>query len=424
MRLRDEAFDKIINTLNKYNYCILRNFEILPEYENDIDILVEKENKYRIINDLNSSLLPIGIELLQIVEFSCTSVFYYDKVINEFIHIDFYDTLRWKVFEYLDCNIVLSTKIKYRDFFIPNEMYNFYEILLTRLIPQKKVKENYKSKLYNLSLKIDTNYKFTKNLKSCIYFARERRWDKIEENIFFIKFEIIIQNLLKPEKIIGNIFSFIVRSINRLLSPPGLFIAFYGVDGSGKSTQIKLLSKELKGFYSDKIKLFHFRPNIIYKKPKDIIVNDPHNQKKTNFFRALIKLLYYVIIYNWGYITQILPTLAKNGIVIFDRYYFDLIIDPKRYRIKLPNWITKFLGNFIPKPDLNICLLGNPFDINFRKTEIIINEIEEQQIKIQQIFTKKRDYIIRTDCDPMISLNEIKKILIKSIKNKFINFSY
>ena len=49
MRLRNEVFEILLDTLNNYQYCILRNYESLPEYQNDIDILVERGNTYDLI---------------------------------------------------------------------------------------------------------------------------------------------------------------------------------------------------------------------------------------------------------------------------------------------------------------------------------------------------------------------------------------
>ena len=80
--------------------------------------------------------------------------------------------------------------------------------------------------------------------------------------------------------------SFTRRGISRIFKSPGLFVAFYGVDGSGKSTQVKILCDKISGLYSDKIRLFHFRPKIVYLKSNDTIVSDPHNQLKSNYLRS------------------------------------------------------------------------------------------------------------------------------------------
>jgi hypothetical protein len=61
-------------------------------------------------------------------------------------------------------------------------------------------------------------------------------------------------------------------------------------------------------------------------------------------------------------------------------------------------------------------LLADPLAISARKSEISLNEIEEQQKRIQQIFTRGCDFIIRTDHDPVTSFYEIKEIVKKNIR--------
>jgi thymidylate kinase len=71
--------------------------------------------------------------------------------------------------------------------------------------------------------------------------------------------------------------------------------------------------------------------------------------------------------------------LTKNGIVIFDRYYHDLLIDTKRYRYKGPLWLVNLIGKILPKPDL-VILLDAPAEIlQSRKKEVPFSETQRQQ---------------------------------------------
>lgn len=68
-----------------------------------------------------------------------------------------------------------------------------------------------------------------------------------------------------------------------------------------------------------------------------------------------------MIDYTFGYFKKVFPViLTKSKIFIFDRYYYDYYIDPKRAKINLPIWILKIGEVFVPKPDLILCLGGNP----------------------------------------------------------------
>ena len=45
-----------------------------------------------------------------------------------------------------------------------------------------------------------------------------------------------------------------------------------------------------------------------------------------------------------GYIFKVRPALGRSNFVIFDRYFHDVLVDPRRYRYGGPSWYAKFLA--------------------------------------------------------------------------------
>ncbi len=178
-------------------------------------------------------------------------------------------------------------------------------------------------------------------------------------------------------------------------------IVFLGVDGSGKSTLIDSIVKKNRL----KFKKIHFNPDYFQKKNKQI--TNPHLKKKRGKIFSLLKIMYWVINYQ---IFKILNFNSKN-IYIFDRYIYDIILDPLRYRFSLPNKLTKLFIKFIIKPDLIILLTGNPYKIYSRKKELKLNDMIRLNNKYIK-FIKEFDQKIILNCLDTIDIN----------KNKILNY--
>lgn len=205
--------------------------------------------------------------------------------------------------------------------------------------------------------------------------------------------------------------------VKRICQPTGLNIAIMGPDGSGKTTVIEQLKKDM-GEAFRRIQYFH-----LYPKPEShsIVRTDPHNQKVRSLILSVMKLLYFVILYNVGYLSYVLPMKIKSTMTIFDRYFDDILVDPIRYRNGAPDWIVKFIRYFIPQPDLWI-ILDAPTDvIQKRKAEVSAEETERQrQGYINLANTKRNAILVNTDRDIKLISSDISKFMCEYLNKRAI----
>lgn len=202
-----------------------------------------------------------------------------------------------------------------------------------------------------------------------------------------------LQSLIKKhifKNKIGIVISDRIQSLLRLFAlRPGYVIVVEGTDGSGKSTIINYISPILNECFHKYVFYSHLRPKaipdlgvILGKKSADEpehVNSDPHGQSQSGFFGSLIRWGYYMIDYTFGYLKKIwIQIHSKSKVFIFDRYYYDYYIDQKRSRTNLPNWILRFGEMLIAKPDLILCLGGDPQKIYERKPETSLQEVERQ----------------------------------------------
>jgi thymidylate kinase len=182
-----------------------------------------------------------------------------------------------------------------------------------------------------------------------------------------------------------------------------LVISFMGVDGSGKTTLSKIITKKFK-----QSKYLHLKPYILFKDLRRVI-KKPYNQKKSKFIISLLRLISWLISYKIFFYQN-----KKKKFYIFDRYAHDILIDPLRYKHNLSKNLTKFLLNFFPRPDLWI-FLNPPFKtIKSRKLELSNGELRRQTMEYSNFFKKEKNVLT-------LNTNTQSKILVAKIKKK-INF--
>ena len=80
------------------------------------------------------------------------------------------------------------------------------------------------------------------------------------------------------------------------------------------------------------------------------------------------------------YLLRILPALRKPGVVLTDRYAYDLMMDPSA--TALPGFVLKYL---YPRPDVCIYLHNSAGVLQTRKSEQSLSELNRQLDAFEKI---------------------------------------
>lgn len=151
------------------------------------------------------------------------------------------------------------------------------------------------------------------------------------------------------------------------MSARGRWLVLLGPDGSGKSSVLEGVARAAgPGFAA--VDARHYRPQAPWGVGRP--VDRPHARPPRSALGSGLKLLLELVRFRSGYRRWVRPRLARGGLVLFDRYYHDLLADPLRYRYGGPAWLARWVGRAVPVPDLFVVLDAPPEVLQARKAEV------------------------------------------------------
>ncbi|MGC9157425.1 MAG: dTMP kinase [Terracidiphilus sp.] len=164
-----------------------------------------------------------------------------------------------------------------------------------------------------------------------------------------------------------------------------------GPDGAGKSSVIEGLMKNLSRD-GRVVKIRHLKPRLLPLRRGEpvTIVTDPHGKPPRSALLSAAKILFWLM-EEW---TEHLFHEKKGTLLLCDRYYHDLLIDPLRYRYGGPAWMARLVGGWMPRPDLWI-LLDAPVEVlQARKREVPFEESARQRQAYLTFIGRQRRHVI------------------------------
>jgi len=178
----------------------------------------------------------------------------------------------------------------------------------------------------------------------------------------------------------------------------GLCIVMLGPDGTGKSTMRAQLLRDLAPMFQQ-TRSWHFRPRVIGRIGPGRPIKQPHSMRPRGWFASVLYLFTVFADYWLGYLLHIRPLLAGSSLVVLDRYFHDILIDPIRYRYGGPMWLVRGMRFFVPPRDILFLVLDADENVIYtRKRELSFEELSRQR-KAYVAWAKEQpnSLIVRTD---------------------------
>ena len=209
----------------------------------------------------------------------------------------------------------------------------------------------------------------------------------------------------------------LARLGRRWWRPTGLFLVMLGPDGAGKSSLGDRLLEAIGPAFR-RYKRLHSGPLVW--PSREQLVSDPHGRPSYPVWSSVARLFAHLADHQLGYWFKIRPVLARSGLVLFDRFFLDRLVDARRYRYGGPRWLVRALCRLVPQPDLLLVLDAPEEVILSRKQEISAKALREQRPLYRSLLRGARaGYLIDAACSPEEVLRQAARAAIDYLAARF-----
>lgn len=446
-----EILSDLFERLNSegVKYFVLRNYKELPENNpsKDVDIILEPGKISTARTCMMQSLKKARVNYYNEEIFGHIHSFWGMDTEDIFsIHIDLIEGYYAQGFSVFTFNELYEETERYKNFYVLNDFFSGVMLYVYKQFGYKKprMKKEYCTELNNVVKNNKSKFEELVAKLTTVEFAK-----KAAELIVAEDFEGLLKDSCKLQKYLklyvwkkrpittmAEVFKFYWQRLQRILFSYRSYSYNFAViapDGGGKTTFLDTLIDNLN-FYrvctrdDNHISVYHFRPGIFPNlgamgekagiKKQDTDFTDPHRNAPANPISSFVRMVYYIIDYVVGWQIRVRRDVHRNKWTIFDRYSYDLMVDPKRTRLNLPDSLRSVLVGLTPKPNMVFLLKTTPEIIFKRKQELTLSEIERQLNEYTKLAQKDNRIVV---LDAGNSPEELAQIAIKYLFERYMN---
>lgn len=388
-------------------YCILAGYDHYPEHiASDVDFMIPASWTGRLPAIIAGIAADTNAHLVQALAHETTATYYVLARLSgasiTYLHPDSSSDYRRSGRQWLSAESVLANRRRHpQGFWVPSAADAFAYYLIKKIdkgalnaeqaaeltARYAEDPEGCTERLYALLPPAEAGLIHNAVVRSSTF--SEPVWNNIKRNLPQLQQALHMNAPATPwpERVLQALQS-VQRIVMRCLQPTGLHIVFLGPDGSGKSSVIAAVSQELAQAFR-RTEYRHLRPGR-QKATGSQPVIDPHGQPPRGQWGSIAKLLYFWASYAIGSVLWIYPRYLCSTLIIFDRYYQDLLADPARYRYSASLKLASQLGRLLPQPDL-VFILDAPAEVlQARKQEVSPEESARQREAYQTLTAEFR----------------------------------
>lgn len=415
-----ELFEQMIRAFESAGmpYCILAGYDTYPEHiPSDVDFMVHPDWNARLPTLMAAIAEACGAHLVQAIRHETTATYFVlarrHGTALTYLHPDSCSDYRRHGRLWLRAESVLENRRRHaQGFWIPSAADAFAYYLIKKLdkgsldeLQARQLSARYAEDPHACTQVLQTLLPIP---EASVIEAAARTacavtappWSAVNEGMARMQQALYTHAPREPlrERLRQAVFD-LRRVVERCRRPTGFSIVFLGPDGCGKSSVIAQAAQSLLPAFRQ-VEYRHLRPGQL---PRNAAapVTDPHGRQPRGWLGSVAKLLHFWASYLFGALFWLYPRCVCSTLVLFDRYYQDILADPRRYRYAAPLALARWFGRRLPQPDM-VFILDAPAEVlQARKHEVPLAESVRQRAAYLNLAAELRQVHVIDAAQPL-----------------------